>query len=138
MEQLEPILLFLSLSVAESVWSELVPEWNPVLELQLEIYDLQRLAFEARAGSSWPESFCFEAPGGSEAVSLQGVVEVKSARGVLVFVCLLASAAGLDIDAFLPSAAAPSVVVPAAAAVVVVVVVFASAPALALFVVAVV
>lgn len=122
-------------AVAWQLLSELVPDWNPVLELELK-FALQRLAFEARAGSSWPESFCFEALWGSEAVSLQVVVEVKSARGVLVFVCLLAHAAEFDIDAFLPFAAAPSVVVLASAAVVVVVV-FASAPAVALLVVAV-
>lgn len=102
----------------------------------MEVYALLRLAFEAMVGSSWPELFCFEAPGDSEVVSLQ-VVQVKSVPDALVSVGLavqpvheLPRAAGLDIDAFLVAAAQPAV--PASAASVVVV--LASAPAVALLV----
>lgn len=54
------------------------------MRLQLEFYALLRLASEAKVGSSWPEPFCFEAPGSSEPVSLQVVLEMKCACGALV------------------------------------------------------
>lgn len=38
--------------MAVSVESEQIPEWNPVVGLQLEFYAVLRLASEAKVGSS--------------------------------------------------------------------------------------
>lgn len=59
-------------------------EKEPVLNLELELLPVLRPFSAARDGSSWPEPFCFEAPGCLEASSVELVAEVKPVPGPLV------------------------------------------------------
>lgn len=108
-QELNAVSQFLGLTVA------VLTDWVPGLVLELDLYELLRLLSEARVDSSTPEPSCFEAPGSSEAPSLQ----VTSAPAALVLVLQpgqLPPAAERDTDPSL-AAAAPHVAAPASAAV---------------------